>query len=257
MGVYEELFPSRSQAVQKIPGIVPGIVKENFDSEHPGKVRVEYFLGEEGKNLTGWIPVASPYAGNGYGAYALPEVGEEVILAFSMGDRNCPVVLGSVWNRKNVLPENTAVENNTVKKLRTRGGCEICFSEEEGKEQILIKTPKELRILVEDETETIQISDRDGKNGLQIDGKNGTLTLLADKKLELSVGGKVMVSLDGNAGAAKIAAGKITVSADQSLELKGQSMKLEGSTAQIKGSGTLKLEAGGTAQLKGAMVQIN
>lgn len=257
MGVYDELFPSRSPEVQKIPGIISGIVKENWDSEHPGKVRVEYFLGEEGKNLTGWIPVASLYAGNGYGAYALPEVGEEVILAFFMGNRNCPVVLGSVWNRKNVLPDNTAVEKNTVKKLRTKGGCEICFSEEEGKEQILIRTPKELQILVEDEKETIRISDRDGKNGLQIDGKNGTLTMLADKKLELSVGGKVMVSLDGNAGTVKAAAGKINVNADQSLELKGQSMKQEGSTVQIKGSGTLKLEAGGTAQLKGAMVQIN
>lgn len=257
MGVYEELFPSRSRAAQQIPGVVLGIVKENWDSGHPGKIRVEYFLGEEGKNLTGWVPAAAPYAGNGYGAYALPEVGDEVVLAFLMGDRNCPIVLGSVWNRKNVLPEKTAAEQNPVKKLRTKGGCEICFSEEEGKEQILIRTPKELRIVVEDEKETIRISDKDEKNGLQIDGKNGTLTLLADKKLELSVGGKSMVSLDANGGAVKLAAGKITANADQSLELKGQSMKLEGGTAQIKGSGTLKLEAGGTAQLKGAMVQIN
>ncbi len=257
MGVFDELLASQSGGDRKVPGIVPGIVKENWDSEHPGKVRVEYFLGEEGKNLTGWIPVLSIYAGNEYGAYALPEVGDEVILAFSLGDRNCPVVLGSVWSRKNNLPNETAVEKNTVKKLRTKGGCEICFSEESGKETITVQTPKNLKILIEDENETIKIGDQGGKNGVQIDIKNGLLTLLAEKKMELKVGGKAMVTLDGNAGAAKIAAGKISGNGDQSLELKSQTVKVEGSSTQIKGSGTLKLEAGGNAQLKGAVVQIN
>ena len=257
MGVFDELLAQQPRTVKTIPGIVPGIVKENWDSEHPGMVKVEYFLGEEGKNLTGWVPAASPYAGNEYGAYALPEVGSEVVLAFLMGDRNCPVVLGSVWNKKNALPKETAVEKNTVKKLRTKGGCEICFSEESGKEQILIQTPKNLKILVEDENETIKVSDKDGKNGLAIDAKNGAMTLLADKKMELKAGGKAMLSLDAGADAVKIAAGKISGNADQSLELKGQSVKMEGSSMQIKGTGTLKLEAGGTAQLKGAMVQIN
>lgn len=257
MGMFDELLKPSSHTAGRIPGIVPGIVKENWDSEHPGMVRVEYFLGEEGKNLTGWIPVLSPYAGNEYGAYTLPEVGTEVFIAFSLGDRNCPVVLGSVWSKKNALPKETAAEENTVKKLRTKGGCEIRFFEESGKEQIRIQTPKELSILIEDEKETIQISDKDGKNGVQIDTKSGTVTLLADKKMELKVGGKAMISLDGSSGAANMAAGKISCNADQSLELKGQSVKMEGSSAQIKGSGTLKLEAGGTAQLKGAMVQLN
>lgn len=257
MGIIEELLDAQIISVGEVPGIITGLVKENWDEEHPGMVRVEYFLGETGKNLTGWVPVAVPYAGNAYGYYALPEVGTEVVLAFQMGNRNCPIVLGCIWNKQNALPGETANENNTVKKLLTKGGCEIRLSEEEGKEQILIQTKKGLNLLLEDENETILLSDRDGKSGVSVDAKNGAVTILADKTLEIKVGGNVMLSLTGSSKEMKIAGGKVTCNADQNLELNGQNLKLEGTSTQIKGSGTLKLEAGGTAQLKGAMVQLN
>lgn len=257
MGIIEELLDAQIISVGDISGIITGLVKENWDEDHPGMVKVEYFLGEMGKNLTGWVPVAVPYAGNTYGYYALPEVGTEVVLAFQMGNRNCPIVLGCIWNRENALPEETANENNTVKKLLTKGGCEIRFSEEEGKEQILVQTKKGLKLFLEDENETILLGDRDGKSGVSVDAKNGAVTILADKTLELTVGGNVMLSLTGSSKAIEIKGSKLTCNADQSMELKGQTLNLEGSSTQIKGSGTLKLEAGGTAQLKGAMVQLN
>lgn len=257
MGVIEELLDAQILTVGDVPGILTGLVKENWDEDHPGMVKVEYFLGEKGKNLTGWVPVAVPYAGKEYGYYALPEVGTEVVLAFQMGNRNSPIVLGCIWSQQNSLPGETANENNSVKKLMTKGGCEIRMAEEDGKEQILVQTPKGLNLLLEDENETISLSSQDGSSGVKVDAKNGAVTVLADKKLELQVGGNVMLSLDGSSNAVEIKGGKLTLNADQSLELKGQTLKLEGTSTEIKGSGTLKLEAGGTAQLKGAMVQLN
>lgn len=253
----EELPNARICTVGEIPGIITGLVKENWDEEHPGMVKVEYFLGEQGKNLTGWVPVAAPYAGKEHGYYALPEVGAEVVLAFQMGNRNCPIVLGCLWNRQNTIPAETANEKNTVKKLLTKGGCEIRLSEEEGKEQILIQTPKGLKLFMEDENETFQISDQDGKSGVSVDTKNGAVTLLADKTLEIKVGGDVMLSLQGNSKSIDLKGSKLACNVDQSLELKSQNMKLEGTSTQVKGSGTLKLESGGMAQLKGATVQLN
>lgn len=256
MGIIDELLDAQIITVGEVAGIITGLVKENWDEEHPGMVKVEYFLGESGKNQTGWVPVAVPYAGKEYGYYALPEIGTEVVLAFQMGNRNCPIVLGCIWNQQNTLPTETANENNSVKKLLTKGGCEIQLSEEEGKEQILIHTPKGLNLLLEDENETIRLSDQDGKSGVSVDTKNGAVTLLADKTMEFKVGGDVMLSLKGSSKAIEITGGKLTCNADQSLELKGQTLKLEGTSTQVKGSGTLKLEADGTAQLKGAMVQL-
>lgn len=144
-----------------------------------------------------------------------------------------------------------------MKRMRTKSGCEIVFSEESGKEQILIETPKNLKILLEDEKETIQVSDKDGKNGIFLDTKQGTLTLIAEKSLELKVGGKVMTSLDGKAKTVQLTGGKLVAKADQSVEIKGQTMKIDGASVNVKGSGTLKLESGGSTQVKGAMVQIN
>lgn len=257
MGIVDELLDAQILTVGDLPGILTGLVKENWDEEHPGMVKVEYFLGEKGKNETGWVPVAVPYAGNEFGFYALPEVGTEVVLAFRMGNRNCPIVLGCIWNGQSAVPKETANENNTVKKLLTKGGCEIQISEEEDAEQILIHTPKGLQLLLEDKEETVKISDSESKNGMTVDSKNGTVTLFADKSMEFNVGGDAMLSLNGTQKEIKLAGGKLAANADQTVELKGQTVKLEGTSTQIKGSGTLKLEADGTAQLKGAMVQLN
>lgn len=257
MGMYDELLQPSSPLSGTIPGIVIGIVKENWDKEHPGMVKVEYFLGEKGKNQTGWVPVAVPYAGKEYGSYALPEIGSEVVLAFQMGNRNCPVVIGCIWSKKNPVPKETANDKNTVKRLCTKGGCEIVFSEEAGKEQILIETPKNLKILLEDEKETIKVSDKDGKNGIAIDTKQGTLTLLAEKSVEIKVGGNAMASLDGKSKTVQLAGGKLVLKADQSVEIKGQTLKVDGTSVNVKGSGSLKLESSGSTQVKGSMVQIN
>lgn len=257
MGMFDELLqPSASQS-GAIPGVVIGIVKENWEKEHPGMIKVEYFLGEKGKNLTGWVPVAVPYAGKEYGSYALPEVGSEVVLAFQMGDRNCPIAIGCIWSKKNTLPKETANNKNTVKKLRTKGGCEILFSEEGGKEQIQVQTPKGLTILLEDEKETIKISDKTGKTGILADTKNGTLSLLADKTVEIKVGGKVMASLDGQKSSIQLTGGKLVGKADQSVEINGQTLKIQGASVDVKANGSLKLTSSGSAQLKGTMVQIN
>lgn len=260
MGVFDELLNMQPgtpavRGPERIPGVVTGLVKQNWDKDHPGMIQVEYFLGEQGKNLTGWVPIMTPYAGKEFGAYMLPEVGSEVVLAFQTGNRNCPLVLGCVWNQQNALPKETANEKNTVKKLLTKGGCEIQFSEESGKEQIHIRTPKNLKIVLEDENGTIKLSDQDGKNGIEIDTKNQKLTLMAENGIELQAGGKAKVSLTKNG--IETAGPKITCKADQGVEAKGQTVSLEGSSVEVKGTGTLKLEASGTAQLKGGMVQIN
>ncbi len=258
MGVFDELLGSAdSRTVGEVPGIITGLVKENWNKEHPGMVKVEYFLGEKGKNLTGWVPVMTPYAGKEFGFYALPEVGTEVVLAFQRGNRNCPIVLGCIWNKQSALPKETANDKNTVKKLLTKGGCEIQITEEDKKEQIRIHTPKGLELLLEDEKEMVELGDKEGKNKISLDAKNGKMTLLADKSMEFKIGGNAMLSLDGGSKTIQLKGGKITCSAEQSISMKGQTMKLEGTSTEVKGSGTLKLEASGTAQLKGAMVQIN
>jgi hypothetical protein len=61
--MFEDMMYSlRTQPkVSQAPGLVVGTVRKNYDAKEPGKVMVEYTLGESGKMLTGFqtIPYSS------------------------------------------------------------------------------------------------------------------------------------------------------------------------------------------------------
>ncbi|SET16223.1 phage baseplate assembly protein V [[Clostridium] polysaccharolyticum] len=257
MSIFGELFEEDGNIANKMWGVTTGIVLQNWDEKQPGKVKVEMNLGTEGKNVSGWIPVMTPYGGKEYGLYTLPEVGALVIVAFLMGDRNRPVVIGSLWNQKNSLPADTAKEKNAVKRFKTKGGCEVIFQEEESKEKITVHTPGELTLLLDDEKKTISIQDKSGENGILINSDKGELSVQAKSKIELKVNGTAMITLDGNSKKTAIKSDMVDVNASQSLKFKSQSVNLQGSMVKVKADSSLGLESGAMAQLKGSMVKIN
>ena len=258
MDLFQTLLDTDSgDAGLTLAGITTGVIKENWEDKHPGMVKVEIFMGEEGKTLTDWIRVAQPYAGNGYGSYWLPEVGDEVVVAFNMGDTNRPYVLGSLWNNKDKIPDDTATEKNHVKRIKTKGGHEIIFEEEEGKERIEIHTPKNLKMTLEDEKQVITIQDEAGDNLLQIDSENGVITVQAKESIKLDAGGKAVLVLDGKEDKAKLTAGNIEIEAKQGLKLKGQNFNGEGNMVNLKGNSSFKVESSAVLELKGSMTKIN
>ena len=247
-----------------ISGITTGIVKENWDEKHPGMVRVEMFLGEAGKSVTGWVRVMTGYAGNGYGNYVLPEVGQRVVLGFEMGQKDRPVVLGALWDQKNSLPPETALEKNTVKRFRTKGGCEVVFDEEQGKEKIEVFTPAKLGVHMEDEKKLIRLTDDQGENMLTLDCEQGVLSVCAKKKIELKIGQDAVVTIDEQS--VSIKSKDIKTEAQNGFSAQAQNVKLsaqagltaEGtSNVEIKASGSLKVNASGMLEIKGSMVKIN
>ena len=258
MSFFDELYQdnARSSDGARMFSVTTGRVVENWDDKHPGMVRVEVFLGESGKNRTDWVRVAQPYAGKEYGHYFLPEVGDEVVLAFNLGDRDHPIVIGSLWSQVNPLPQKAAAEKNETKTLRTKGGNELTFSDVQGKESVSLRTKGELTLVLEDEPVEIRLCDKDKKNILTISGKNGAVTVQAEKKIVLDVGGGSL-TLDGQGKKAALKMDTVSIEAGQSLNLKGQSVKLEGSMMAVKSSGNLDVNASGMLTLKGSMAKIN
>ncbi len=255
--MFEELLLMNKIGEDRVFSVTTALVKENWDKEYPGMIKVEMFLGEAGKNVTGWVPVMSVYGGKNFGYYALPEVGAEVVVAFNMGDRNCPIVIGTLWNNDNTLPPETADEKNLVKRFKTKGGCELIFNDEDKKQKIEVKTPGGFGLSIEDEAKTITLHDSAGKNAITINEENGTLNIKADKKITLSVGGSDIMTLDGSGKAATVKTNNINLEAVQALQLKGQNTKLEGSMIKIDAQGSLEASSGGMTQVKGSMVKIN
>lgn len=275
MGLFDEMLETdetEDGGQANINGVAIGVVKENWDKDHPGMIKAEISLGSSGKNLTDWIPVAVPYAGKEFGTYFLPEIGSQVLLAFHMGDINCPIVIGSLWNQTDVVPPETANEKNTVKKIKTKGGNVITISEESGKEKISIQTKGELKAELDDENQKIIVQDKEGKNAISIDAQNGTMNFKSEKKAVFNINGQPMLTLDGEGKAVKIKAGKIEVEADQSLTMKGQTAGLDGNSLKIQGqqleltakvsmaikaNASLKAESSGMTEIKGSMLKLN
>lgn len=275
MGLFDEMLETdetEDGGQANINGVAIGVVKENWDKDHPGMIKAEISLGSSGKNLTDWIPVAVPYAGKEFGTYFLPEIGSQVLLAFHMGDINCPIVIGSLWNQTDAVPPDTANEKNTIKKIKTKGGNVITISEESGKETISIQTKGELKAVFDDENQKIILQDKKGKNAISIDAKNGQMKFECEKKAIFNINGQPMLTLDGESKAVKIKAGKIEAEADQSVTMKGQTMSLDGNSLKIQGqqieltakasmamkaNASLKAESSGMTEIKGGMLKLN
>lgn len=252
MGFYDNM-PSNGSS--QIGGILVGTVIENYDKDHLGMIKVSYSFGQKGKNTSGWIPVTMPYVASAAGSYFFPEVGSDVVVGFIMGNLNKPIVLGSLWNESTVKPEGLDYEKNTIKKLRTKAGHEVVFDETDSKEAITITSKGGSNIKILDENQQIILSDKDSKNTIKMDLKSGAISLDAEKKLELKIGGTAVITVESNA--LELKSGGVNVTASQGLTLKGQTANLQGSTVELKADASMKVNASGILEVKGSMVKLN
>lgn len=259
MNFYDELLETKKEndtlPAITAPGLLNAVVKEIWDKDHPGMVKVEYLLGEKNHKTSDWVRVLTPYGGKEYGNYWLPEIDTEVIVGFIQGNLNMPVILGCLWNKTDAHPKNTVNEKNTEKTMITKAGNKILFSDEEKKEKITIQTPKETEITIDDEKQAVSIQDKEKKNCILLDCKGGNITVTAKTAIKLKVGSKEVFSTDGST--VTIAADTVSLNGKQSLKLKGQTANISGTSVKIKADGELGFQASGMAQLKGSMVKIN
>ena len=131
------------------------------------------------------------------------------------------------------------------------------FDETKDKEKIEIKTKGNLDICLQDKEELVTIKDSSGENQIQLDAKNGVITIEAKKKVVLKAGGAEMLLLDGSGKKAQLTSDNVQVEAKQALKMKGQNTNLEGNMINIKAQGSMKAESSGALQLKGAICKIN
>lgn len=140
-----------------IPGVVSARVKANNDARKMGRLKIQYDWQEDGE--TSWIRMATPHAGADRGMLFLPEVGDEVLVAFEQGDPERPYIIGSLWNKVDQAPRDDfwggEFDPNDVKRIVTKSGHRIQIVDKPGKEAIVIATPKKLKIgLYENANET-------------------------------------------------------------------------------------------------------
>ncbi len=156
-------------------GVLTAFV-EDVDAEQ-GRVKVRYRAREE-ELVSPWAPVAAALSGKGRGALFMPEVGDEVLVAFADGDFCNPFVLGFLWNGVQKSPENTP--DNRV--IVTPGGHQLRFEDKKGAQRIVIKSNKHT-VTLDDDGGPPSITLQAGTSGVGV-----TITMTAQGSLTISVG---------------------------------------------------------------------
>src|SRR5690606_12008749 len=118
----------------RMKGVVVGLVTDLNDPEWLARIKVEYPWLPEGSEST-WARLATPLAGPELGFYFLPEVGDEVLVAFEMDDIRRPYVLGFLWNGDNAPPS----DDPNIRLIHTVSGHKITLDDTGGSEQIKIE----------------------------------------------------------------------------------------------------------------------
>ena len=96
-------------SVSKVYGVMVGTVVDVNDPQGEGRVRV-MFPWLPGDSETYWAPIAAAMAGHERGAFLMPEIEDEVLVAFDRGDVNHPYVLGFLWNGRQKPPSQDVRE---------------------------------------------------------------------------------------------------------------------------------------------------
>jgi phage protein D len=233
-------------------GIVIAQVSDVNDPTHQGRVKLTFpWLSDD--YVSDWARTVQPGAGKDRGSMFLPEVGDEVLVAFEQHDALRPYVLGGLFNGVDTPMDKgtTLIDANSGavnrRSLISRNGHRIDLLDEDGKtEGITAETADgKLKLTLDSVGTSITVhSDGtvlvEGKRGIVIDAASSNLEL---KGRKISVTATNGVDVSGGAGAVNVEA--------------GTALSLKGTSASVNGKAKAELTAGGETVVRGAMVRIN
>lgn len=217
----EKAHETASTSDAKQFGVEIGIVTNVQDPDKLGRVKV-CFPRLPGKPEGDWARVAQPSAGAGRGFYWIPQVNDEVLVAFERGEAHRPYVIGSLWNGVDKPMSVAYTDENTKVMIQTKSGHQIILDDKQGEEKIVI-------------------ADKSGQRTLTFDVKN--------KKF----------LVEAKAGDVEIHAEKKIVLSCEDLEIKtGKSAKVDvGTNFDLKVDSNASVKASGQLNLKASRVNIN
>lgn len=154
---------------ERMKGVVIGLVTDLDDPEGLGRIRVEFpWLSDD--NTSNWARVASALAGPSLGVFFQPEVGDEALVAFEMGDVRRPYILGYLWNGDNAPPS----DDPAVRMIQTVSGHKLVFDDTSGSEQITVEDASGNKITMNADGITIESA-----KDVTIKGQNVTIEATA------------------------------------------------------------------------------
>ena len=175
--------------MKRYPGVVTGIVKNLNDPDGQGRIELQFpWLSDSVRSS--WAPVASALAGKERGAFFMPEIDDEVLVAFEHGDINHPFIVGFLWNGVDTPPETT----NQNRVIKTPGGHQLRFEDTDGAKKVILKSNGGHHIEIDDSAETITIRTSSGNQFIVLNDASNSVTIRGGGRRVDMVGGQIEVS---------------------------------------------------------------
>ncbi len=279
--------PNRVKETCRVFGVVAGVVTNNKDPDKLGRVKVK--IGDLSDSdaeafETTWAKMSSPMAGKERGIYFLPEVDDEVLVAFQQGDIAYPFVVGCIWNHEDVpctsddmcgkmgasnargvgkLAKHQSAGNspystgsmdhnsdgkNHLRFIRSRSGHLLMFDDTPDKERLMLmdKTYKH-RINIRSDKKKIILANEDGD--IEMYAPKGTIYMEAKEIQMISTEAFKIESKDTFDAFSK---GKLKLETGATADYLSKSKMTKDTKAALerKAASSLKYEAGGSMKIE-------
>ena len=251
--------------VNRIYGVVIGVVTDNNDPEGMYRVKVKFpwvmsaDTGDTGEFSSTWCRITTFMGGADRGSFFLPEKDDEVLVVFEHGDVRRPFVIGSLWSPKDkpIHDNKSQRGKNDFRTIYSRCGHIIQFEDKKGKEKIILQTKAGVgeaatahksrsgHFIVMDcssGAEKIQIYDGPQKNFLEIDSTNNKIHMK-------SAEGNILI--EAPQGEIKLSSKTLLTESSSTTTIKSQAAM----TIQSQATADIKSSSGMT--IKGSTVNIN
>jgi uncharacterized protein involved in type VI secretion and phage assembly len=218
-GLIEQTANASGQRRHSGYAIAPGVVTENLDvtAEARVKVRIPSLSAFEP-----WARLCAVGAGSSRGLLWVPQVDDEVLVAFNQNDERDAYVLGGLWSTLDrppaIVPTDFLIKRIIKTGVAAGVGHEIEF--DDALQSITITSSTLQKITID----PLQI---------KIENTAGTLSISMDNATQ-----------------------SISINAAVSIELKATQIKLEGAQVELKGA-TINVQSAGPCNIQGLPVKIN
>jgi uncharacterized protein involved in type VI secretion and phage assembly len=201
---------------QRVPGVVVAIVTDVADPDNLGRIKVTYPWLDD-SYTSDWAPLCQLGAGNKRGAVFLPEVGDEVVVAFDHGDMRYPVVLSSIYNGVDKPNLGGNLVDSTSGAVQRRGitskdGHMLVFFDGQGDDGIaLLSGDNSLRLSLNQSQTVIKIT------------SGGSITIDGQSQVQINSSGDLDISATGTLS---LKGAQVQISADSEVAVSGTPIKL-------------------------------
>lgn len=245
--------PQQTTPAPLVAGVVSGIVVgpagETKFVDKFGRVRVRFPWRASAKSSfdvgdAGFVRVAQISAGVGTAAMWLPDIGDEVLVAFEHGDLSRPVVVGSVYNAKDMPPVALPANKHlSILRAQSAGGAksELVYDASPGNERLLIQSGQSGLTL--------------GANGIVLQGSSVAINAGADlvqragRATMIETGSDFTIKAGQNLAMTSQRDVTMTAGANTNLTTGGASQTTVGSNAQLAVGSNLQILVGSNAVL--------